>query len=105
MLFSMPVCLAIYVTVFASVMIIRFEVPVRECKGNENPDIQKRNSVFIYDLCSDTSFILGYTNEDFGVCNRVPVIIFDDFTTDSHLVDFPFKVKSSAMIIITVKTR
>lgn len=33
----------------------------------------------------------------------MPVIIFDDFTTDTHLVDFPFKVKSSAMKILTVK--
>ena len=33
----------------------------------------------------------------------MPVIIFDDFTTDTHFVDFPFKVKSSAMKILTVK--
>lgn len=46
---------------------------------------------------------MGYTNENFGVYNKLPVIIFDDFTTDSHLVNFPFKVKSSAMKILTVK--
>ena len=33
----------------------------------------------------------------------MPCIIFDDFTTDSKLVDFPFKVKSSAMKILQVK--
>ena len=54
-------------------------------------------------LTAGKSFILGYTNEDFGVYKNVPAIIFDDFTTDSRLVDFPFKVKSSAMKIIQVK--
>jgi hypothetical protein len=32
----------------------------------------------------------------------LPVIIFDDFTTDIKYVDFPFKVKSSAMKILHV---
>ena len=54
-------------------------------------------------LTAGKSFILGYTNEDFGVYENVPAIIFDDFTTDSKLVNFPFKVKSSAMKIIQVK--
>ncbi len=54
-------------------------------------------------LTAGKSFILGYTNEDFGVYKNVPAIIFDDFTTDSRLVNFPFKVKSSAMKIIQVK--
>jgi type I restriction enzyme S subunit len=51
-------------------------------------------------LTPGKSFVLGYTNEDFGICNRLPVIIFDDFTTESKYVDFPFKVKSSAMKIL-----
>lgn len=51
-------------------------------------------------LTPGKSFILGYTNEDFGICDRLPVIIFDDFTTESKYVDFPFKVKSSAMKIL-----
>ena len=54
-------------------------------------------------LTAGKSFILGYTNEDFGVYENVPAIIFDDFTTDSRLVNFPFKVKSSPMKIIQVK--
>lgn len=54
-------------------------------------------------LTAGKSFILGYTNENFGIYNKLPVIIFDDFTTDTHFVDFPFKVKSSAMKILTVK--
>ena len=51
-------------------------------------------------LTANKSFILGYTYEDFGVYFNLPVIIFDDFTTDSKYVDFPFKVKSSAIKIL-----
>lgn len=51
-------------------------------------------------LTANKSFVLGYTDEDFGVCNTIPVIIFDDFTTDSKYVDFPFKIKSSAIKIL-----
>ena len=55
-------------------------------------------------LTAGKSFILGYTNEEFGIFeNPLPVIIFDDFTTSSHFVDFRFKVKSSAMKILTIK--
>ena len=48
------------------------------------------------------SFIIGHTKETEGIYNRLPCIIFDDFTTDSRLVDFPFKIKSSAMKILQV---
>ena len=51
-------------------------------------------------LTPGKSFILGYTNESDGVYKTLPVIIFDDFTTESKYVDFPFKVKSSAMKIL-----
>ncbi len=54
-------------------------------------------------LTAGKSFIIGYTDETFGVYNTLPVIIFDDFTTESKFVDFAFKVKSSAMKILTVK--
>ena len=54
-------------------------------------------------LTAGKSFIIGYTNETNGICDRLPVIIFDDFTTDSKLVDFSFKVKSSAMKILRTK--
>ena len=53
-------------------------------------------------LTAGKSFIIGKTNESSGVFNNLPCIIFDDFTTDSRLVDFPFKVKSSAMKILKV---
>ena len=54
-------------------------------------------------LTAGQSFILGYTNEKEGIYNKCPCIIFDDFTTSVHYVDFPFKVKSSAMKILTSK--
>jgi type I restriction enzyme S subunit len=54
-------------------------------------------------LTANKSFILGYTDEDFGIYKDTPVIIFDDFTTDSKFVDFPFKVKSSAIKILKPK--
>ena len=53
-------------------------------------------------LTAGKSFILGYTSETTGIYNKLPAIIFDDFTTDSRFVDFPFKVKSSAMKILQV---
>ena len=53
-------------------------------------------------LTAGKSFIIGYTNETTGIYSNLPCIIFDDFTTDSKLVDFPFKVKSSAMKILKV---
>ena len=54
-------------------------------------------------LTAGKTFILGYTNEEFGIYNKLPVIIFDDFTTDAQYVDFPFKVKSSAIKILKCK--
>ena len=56
-------------------------------------------------LTAGKSFIIGYTNETYGIKNELPVIIFDDFTTESKFVDFPFKVKSSAMKILTADER
>ena len=56
-------------------------------------------------LTAGKSFIIGYTNETKGIYQNTPCIIFDDFTTDSKLVDFPFKVKSSAIKILTAKNK
>ena len=54
-------------------------------------------------LTAGKSFILGYTNEKDGIYHvKDKVIIFDDFTTTSRLIDFDFKVKSSAMKILHV---
>ena len=56
-------------------------------------------------LTAGKTFILGYTNESEGIyrASKHPVIIFDDFTTANKWVDFDFKVKSSAMKMITSK--
>lgn len=55
-------------------------------------------------LTAGKSFILGYTNETTSIYDKLPVIIFDDFTTATQYVNFPFKVKSSAMKILSVNT-
>ena len=56
-------------------------------------------------LTAGQSFILGYANEIEGIKEATPenpIIIFDDFTTSSHYVSFPFKIKSSAMKLLSV---
>ena len=55
-------------------------------------------------LTAGKSFILGYTDEKENIFSELPAIIFDDFTTESKFVDFPFKVKSSAMKILHINT-
>ena len=57
-------------------------------------------------LTAGQTFILGYTNERTGIytaSSANPTIIFDDFTTAFHWVDFDFKVKSSAMKMLRPK--
>ena len=58
-------------------------------------------------LTAGKTFILGYTNETDGIyqaSKQSPVIIFDDFLAVCKWVDFPFKVKSSAMKFIHAAT-
>lgn len=69
----------------------------------ESTEYDYKNEIPV--LTAGQSFILGYTDEQFGIkqaSEKSPVIIFDDFTTSSHYVDFPFKVKSSAMKLLTL---
>ena len=54
-------------------------------------------------LTANKGFILGYTDEPFGIYQKGNCIIFDDFTMDAKYVTFPFKVKSSAIKILTAK--
>lgn len=66
------------------------------------------NSYNIPVLTAGKGFLLGYTNEQAGVyaaSEENPTIIFDDFVTSFHWVDFPFKVKSSAMKMLTCKNK
>lgn len=54
-------------------------------------------------LTANKAFILGYTDEVHGIYNKSDCIILDDFTMDVKYVTFPFKVKSSAIKILTAK--
>ena len=78
--------------------IVTYEQPTQYIVGST--DYRKNYKTPV--LTAGKSFVLGYTNETNGIYDKLPAIIFDDFTTDSRLVDFPFKVKSSAMKILQV---
>ena len=81
--------------------IVSYEQPTKYIVDSVNYDDSYETPV----LTAGQSFILGYTNETNGIYEGpLPVIIFDDFTTASKLVDFPFKVKSSAMKILHADT-
>lgn len=56
-------------------------------------------------LTAGKSLILGHTDETNGIYSKLPVIIFDDFTTANKFVTFPFKVKSSAMKLLTPRRK
>lgn len=79
--------------------IIEYEQPTAYIVSSTDYDVSYLTPV----LTAGKSFIIGHTNEKNGIYTNLPCIIFDDFTTDSKLVDFPFKVKSSAMKILQVK--
>ena len=54
-------------------------------------------------LTANKAFVLGYTDESFGICRDLPAIVFDDFTTDCKYAALPFKVKSSAIKLLRPK--
>ena len=56
-------------------------------------------------LTANKAFVLGYTSETDGIYDKGDCIIFDDFTLDCKYVYFPFKVKSSAIKILTAKDK
>lgn len=76
--------------------ILLYEQPTKYIVSSEKYD----NNYEIPVLTAGKTFVLGYTNEKDGIFTDIPVIIFDDFTTATKYVDFPFKVKSSAMKIL-----
>lgn len=85
------------------------EYKIKELLDYEQPTKYIVSEIFEYSkdltpvLTANKSFIIGSTNEDYGVFNNLPVILFDDFTTDIKYVDFKFKVKSSAIKILSTK--
>lgn len=56
-------------------------------------------------LTANKTFIIGSTKDKHGIYTDYPVIIFDDFTTENKYVNFPFKVKSSAIKMLKAKTK
>ena len=78
--------------------IIEYEQPTGYIVSSTNYDDSYLTPV----LTAGKSFLIGYTDEEKGIYSKLPCIIFDDFTTASKLVTFPFKVKSSAMKILQV---
>ncbi|WP_415634604.1 restriction endonuclease subunit S [Oenococcus sp.] len=84
--------------------VFNYEQPTPYIVKNTNYD----NNFKIPVLTAGQSFVLGYTDECQGVkqaSSDNPVVIFDDFTTGSHYVDFPFKVKSSAMKLLSTQNK
>ena len=83
--------------------VLEYEQPVRYIVKSVNYSDEYRTPV----LTAGQTFILGYTNENDGIfpAEKLPVIIFDDFTTATKFVDFVFKVKSSAMKILHTKRK
>ena len=82
--------------------VIDYEQPTKYIVTNTNYN----DDYDIPVLTAGQTFILGYTNEKEGIYKATinePVIIFDDFTTSNHWVDFSFKIKSSAMKILKPK--
>ncbi len=79
--------------------VIEYEQPQKYLVKSEQYDEKTGIPV----LTAGKSFILGYTEEQFGIYNTIPAIIFDDFTTDSRYVNSPFKLKSSAIKILKTK--
>ncbi|WP_000548816.1 restriction endonuclease subunit S [Helicobacter pylori] len=82
--------------------VLEYDQPNKYCVTNKEFDKSYPTPV----LTAGKTFILGYTNEKdniYQASKSSPVIIFDDFTTATQWVDFPFKVKSSAMKILLPK--
>lgn len=81
---------------------LRFEQPTPYLVKSTEYDDSYETPV----LTAGQSLLLGYTNESDGIfkaSKENPCIIFDDFTTSFHWIDFDFKVKSSAMKMLRPK--
>ena len=83
--------------------LLKYEQPTKYLVSSKDYDESYPTPV----LTAGKTFILGYTNETEGIypaSEEEPVIIFDDFTTAFKWVEFPFKAKSSAMKMLTLKS-
>ena len=80
--------------------ILNYEQPTKYLVTNTD---YSSDTSLIPVLTANKAFVLGYTDEGFGVYDKDECIIFDDFTMDMKFVNFRFKVKSSAIKILTAK--
>ena len=77
--------------------LLQYERPERYIVQNDNYD----NKTLVPVLTANKSLYLGFTDETDNVYDKGDVIIFDDFTCDNKFINFQFKVKSSAMKMLT----
>ena len=82
--------------------ILSFEQPQRYIVSSAE---YSNDCTFTPVLTANKAFILGYTTETDGIYSKGDCIIIDDFTLDCKYVSFPFKVKSSAIKILTAKNK
>ena len=82
--------------------ILSFEQPQRYIVSSAE---YSSDCTFTPVLTANKAFILGYTTETDGIYSKGDCIIIDDFTLDCKYLSFPFKVKSSAIKILTAKNK
>ena len=82
--------------------ILSFEQPQRYIVSSAE---YSNDDTFTPVLTANKAFILGYTTETDGIYSKGDCIIIDDFTLDCKYVSFPFKVKSSAIKILTANNK
>ena len=82
--------------------ILSFEQPQRYIVSSAE---YSNDDTFTPVLTANKAFILGYTTETDGIYSKGDCIIIDDFTLDCKYVSFPFKIKSSAIKILTAKNK
>ena len=82
--------------------ILSFEQPQRYIVSSTE---YSNDNTFTPVLTANKAFILGYTTETDGIYSKGDCIIIDDFTLDCKYVSFPFKVKSSAIKILTANNK
>lgn len=83
--------------------VLDYEQPTKYIVKNQYKEMQNDSDIPV--LTANKAFIKSYTDEETGIYQNVPVIIFDDFTIENKYVDFPFKVQSSAIKILKPKTK
>ncbi|MFV0410425.1 MAG: restriction endonuclease subunit S [Paracoccus sp. (in: a-proteobacteria)] len=82
--------------------VLDYEQPTKYIVESTNYDDKFETPV----LTAGQSFLLGYTSETkriYSASEENATLIFDDFTTSFHWVNFNFKIKSSAMKMLRIK--